>query len=105
MPKGVAITHHNVTQLMESLDGRLAAGGRCGRSVIRWPSTCRCGRSSGALLHGGRLVVVPEAVAGSPEDFHDVLVAEQVSVSDPDPVGGGDALAAGFGVGGVGGRR
>ena len=34
----------------------------------------------GALLHGGRLVVVPEAVAGSPEDFHALLVAEQVNV-------------------------
>ena len=34
----------------------------------------------GALLRGGRLVVVPEAVARSPEDLHAVLVAEQVSV-------------------------
>ena len=29
----------------------------------------------GALLHGGRLVVVPESVAGSPEDFHALLVS------------------------------
>src|SRR6202034_421862 len=28
VPKGVAITHHNVTQLIESLDPRLAAPGR-----------------------------------------------------------------------------
>ena len=34
----------------------------------------------GALLRGGRLVVLPESVAGSPEDFHEALVAEQVSV-------------------------
>ncbi|WP_165606462.1 AMP-binding protein, partial [Mycolicibacterium celeriflavum] len=34
----------------------------------------------GALLHGGRVVVVPESVAGSPEDFGALLVAEQVSV-------------------------
>ena len=45
VPKGVAITHHNVTQLLESLDAGLPRRG-CGRSVIRWPSTSRCGRSS-----------------------------------------------------------
>ena len=44
VPKGVAVTHHNVTQLVESLDTVPRQG--CGRCVIRWLSTCRCGRSS-----------------------------------------------------------
>ena len=45
VPKGVAVTHHNVTQLLASLDAGLPRRGRCGRSVIPWPSTSRCGRS------------------------------------------------------------
>ncbi|WP_156745478.1 non-ribosomal peptide synthetase, partial [Mycobacterium sp. 1165178.9] len=39
----------------------------------------------GALLRGGRLVVVPEAVVGSPPELHGVLVAEQVSVLTQTP--------------------
>ena len=64
VPKGVAITHHNVTQL---LDGTrrvpgAAAGTRTGVVAVSfvWRSTFRCGRSSVRCCGGGRLVVVPE---------------------------------------------
>ena len=59
VPKGVAVTHHNVTQLLESLDAGLPAAGvwaQCHSlafDVSVWEIW-------GALLHGGRLVVVPE---------------------------------------------
>ena len=64
VPKGVAVTHHNVTQLLGSLDAGSAARRGCGRCVIRWRSTSRCGRSSVRCCVAGRVVVVPEDGGG-----------------------------------------
>src|SRR5262249_54818027 len=73
VPKGVAITHRNVTHLIVSLDAALPVAG----VWTQWHSLAfdvSVWEIFGALLGGGRLVVVPEAVAGSPEDFHTLLV-------------------------------
>ena len=96
VPKGVGITHHNVTQLLASLDAGLPRAGvwtQCHSyafDVSVW-------EIFGALLGGGRLVVVPESVAGSPADLHAVLVAEQVSVLTQTPSAVGVLSAEGLG--------
>ena len=63
VPKGVAVTHRNVTQLLESLDAGLAAGGQVWTQCHSYAFDFSVWEIWGALLHGGRLVVVPESVA------------------------------------------
>ena len=81
VPKGVAVAHGNVTQLVESLPAGLPPGP--GRVWSQWHSLAfdvSVWEIWGALLHGGRLVVVPEEAAGSPDELHALLLAERVGV-------------------------
>lgn len=85
IPKGVAVSHHNVTQLMESLNPVLPAGAwaQC-HSYAFDASVWEIWR---ALLYGGRLVVVPETVLHSPAELHALLDAENVSLLTQTPSG------------------
>src|SRR5262249_3574803 len=80
VPKGVAISHHNITQLLGSAHDGLPAGPQVWTQCHSYVFDFSGWEIFGALLHGGRLVVEPDPGADSPEDFHDLMVAERVSV-------------------------
>ncbi|WP_120308939.1 non-ribosomal peptide synthetase, partial [Mycolicibacterium celeriflavum] len=85
-PKGVAIPHHNVTRMLQAIDTRLelqpkqvwAQSHSLAFDFSVW-------EIFGALLHGGRLVIVSDSVARSPEELHDLLIDEQVNVLSQTP--------------------
>ena len=103
VPKGVAITHHNVTQLLGPLDTDLP-----GQAWAQWHSyafDASVEEIWGALLHGGRLVVVPEVGGRITRGLPCPAGCRTRQRVKPNPVGGGGALAQGFGIGGVAGGR
>jgi amino acid adenylation domain-containing protein len=86
VPKGVAASHHNITQLLASLDADLPAGsGNVWAQCHSYAYDVSVWEIWGPLLHGGRLVVIPDKVTRSPTDFHDVLAAEHVTVLTQTP--------------------
>ena len=105
VPKGVAITHHNVTQLLASLDAGLPSA----RAVwTQWHSLAfdvSVWEIFGALLRGGRLVVVPEYGGRLTGGLPRLTGDEQVTVLTQTPSAVAVLSPAGVGVGGVGGGR
>ncbi|TCP69854.1 amino acid adenylation domain-containing protein [Baia soyae] len=86
LPKGVVIPHQNVIRLFQSTDSWFQS-----QSTDTWTLfhsyafDFSVWEMWGALLYGGRLVIVPYDTSRSPVDFLKLLVEEEVTVLNQTP--------------------
>ncbi|MFD4657651.1 amino acid adenylation domain-containing protein [Kitasatospora sp. NPDC058444] len=85
-PKGVPVTHHNVVRLFGSTDHWFGFGAEDVWTLFHsYAFDFSVWELWGALLHGGRLVVVPHLVSRDPAAFLELLARERVTVLNQTP--------------------
>ncbi|KOU04707.1 peptide synthetase, partial [Streptomyces sp. NRRL F-5755] len=85
-PKGVVVTHHNVTRLFTATDHWFGFGPDDVWTLFHsYAFDFSVWELWGALLYGGKLVVVPHLTSRDPHAFRQLLAAEQVTVLNQTP--------------------
>jgi amino acid adenylation domain-containing protein len=85
-PKGVPVTHANMARLFTTTEALFDFGPHDVWTLFHSSAfDFSVWEIFGALLHGGRLVIVPYMVSRSAAAFHDLLGREQVTVLNQTP--------------------
>ncbi|TDV49744.1 non-ribosomal peptide synthetase [Actinophytocola oryzae] len=85
-PKGVPVTHANVLRLLRSCEADFGFGPTDVWTLFHsYAFDFSVWELWGALLYGGRAVVVPFTVSRSPSEFLDLLIAERVTILNQTP--------------------
>jgi amino acid adenylation domain-containing protein len=86
LPKGVIVEHRNVTRLFAATDHWFYFNESDVWTLFHsYAFDFSVWEIWGALLYGGRLIVVPKQTVRSPEDFYDLLCAHNVTVLNQTP--------------------
>jgi len=85
-PKGALLSHHNVLRLFQATDGWFGFGPQDVWSLFHsYAFDFSVWEIFGALVYGGRLVLVPQDVSRSPEEFFSLLREQGVTVLNQTP--------------------